>query len=48
MNYSIPLPLYLRNCNDMYGCLQKLIVCKSIRNKLIASQKQINFGKIII
>lgn len=48
MNYSLPLPLYLRNCNEIYGSLQKTIVCKSIKNKLIANQKQINFGKIII
>jgi hypothetical protein len=48
MNYSLMLPLYLKNCNEYFGSLQRSIACKSIKNKLIASEKYMNFGKIII
>ena len=47
-NYTLTMPLFLKNCNENFGSIQRNIICKSIKNKLIATQKQINFGKIII
>ena len=47
-SYDFLLPLYLSNSMEYMPELQKEIHCRGIMNRLIASEKEVNFGKIII
>ena len=48
MTYEFTLPLYVLNSNEAIPELQRSCVCKGIKNRLMATDKEINFGKIII
>ena len=48
MLYEFSLPLFVLNSSESIPELQKPCLCRGIKNKLIATEKEINFGKIII
>ena len=48
MTYEFVLPLFVLNSSETIVELQKPCVCKGIKNRLMATEKEINFGKIII
>jgi hypothetical protein len=45
--YEFYLPLFLPNADSMDE-LQKICKCKGIKNRLVSTEKEVNFGKIVI
>lgn len=46
-DYEFYLPLFIPSAEPMDE-LQKLCICKGVKNKLMALHKEVSFGKIVI
>jgi hypothetical protein len=47
-DYKFALPLYLAGNSESNPSLQKSVVCRSLKNRLLVDCKELDFGKTII